>query len=392
MPTKRDSTAGRILTALLIVAIVFGPGCFSSDLLARMASCVGLPPPQTGDEAFWVILMFFLFGGSNPDYPPDGPFLGPRFQGAAVPSGMVVLRTAAGGSALENRFFNSPLRSGGVVLSPLGDARLRLAGSGFAGRRAYFTDTPADSVVAYDLDSGTEIARVKVGKDPLGIAITPDGRFLFVANRSSGSVSVVRTDTLEVEQSIRASGPAVKPTAVAVTPDGSRAYVVNGDNSGTVSVIDVAARAIVETIRVGRRPTSIVVSPDGLLAYVANNGSNTVVTIDLLTNTVISALPVDRPWGLAASPDGNLVFVTSASTKGKVIAIDTLDNRALFEWEVGDTPIGLACSPDGRQLAVANSNSDFITIISPVTNRVLAEIPARKGLGYIVGIQPAPPR
>jgi len=45
-----------------------------------------------------------------------------------------------------------------------------------------------------DLASGTALATVAVGQRPWNMAITPDGRKLYVACGRSGSVSVIDTE------------------------------------------------------------------------------------------------------------------------------------------------------------------------------------------------------
>ena len=86
------------------------------------------------------------------------------------------------------------------------------------------------------------------------------------------------------------------PIGVAVTPDGKHAYVANF-NSNTVSVIDPGHQHVeAATLAVGTNPVAVAVTPDGKHAYVANFFSNTVSVIDTATNTVVG--PRSR-WGLS---------------------------------------------------------------------------------------------
>ena len=59
-----------------------------------------------------------------------------------------------------------------------------------------------------------------------------------------------------------------EPYGVAVTPDGKRVYVANYDNA-TVSVIDTAINWVTATIPVVGGPDGVAVTPDGLKVYVA---------------------------------------------------------------------------------------------------------------------------
>jgi YVTN family beta-propeller protein len=89
------------------------------------------------------------------------------------------------------------------------------------------------------------------------------------------------------------------PVGVAVSPDGRLVYVANG-RADSVSVIDVRARAVAASIPVGRRPWGVALTRDGRRLYVANGRSNSVSIIDTATKRVVAAVPVGAgPWGIA---------------------------------------------------------------------------------------------
>ena len=77
------------------------------------------------------------------------------------------------------------------------------------------------------------------------------------------------------------------PLGVAVTPNGAYAYVANND-PGTVSVIATATNTVVATVTVGVNPYGVAVTPNGAYAYVANYGPGTVSVIATATNTVVA--------------------------------------------------------------------------------------------------------
>jgi YVTN family beta-propeller protein len=58
------------------------------------------------------------------------------------------------------------------------------------------------------------------------------------------------------------------PIRVVITPDGKHAYVAN-QNSNDVSVIDTATNSVVATVPVGIQPLGVAVTPDGKHVYVA---------------------------------------------------------------------------------------------------------------------------
>src|SRR5207247_10126989 len=77
-----------------------------------------------------------------------------------------------------------------------------------------------------------------------------------------------------------------------------RVFVTN-EKSDDVTVIDAATRAVVGTIRVGKRPRGVVVSPDGRRVYVTNSNSDSISVIDAKSLAVLSTGPAGLdPEGL----------------------------------------------------------------------------------------------
>lgn len=129
-----------------------------------------------------------------------------------------------------------------------------------------------ESVSLLDAATLKEISRVKVGNHPNDLAFAKDGR-LFVANAGSNSVSVLRDG--RVIETVRTSFEpqalvGATPAALAVTADGKRLYVANADNND-VAVIDIAntkESEILGFIPTGWYPSAIAVSPDGRRLFV----------------------------------------------------------------------------------------------------------------------------
>jgi YVTN family beta-propeller protein len=113
------------------------------------------------------------------------------------------------------------------------------------------------------------------------------------------------------------------------------AYVADGINSNTVSVIDSSSNTIVATATVGSAPGGVAVTPDGTRAYVANNHSNSVSVIDTSSNTVVATVAVgSAPGGVAMTPDGTRACVTNVLSNS-VSLIDTSSNTVVATVTVG---------------------------------------------------------
>lgn len=129
-----------------------------------------------------------------------------------------------------------------------------------------------ESVSLLDAATLKETARLKVGSHPNDLAYSKDGR-LFVANAGSNSVSVIRDG--QVIETIRTSFEpkalvGSTPVALAITGDGRRLYVANADNN-EIAMIDIGnsrSSAVLGFIPTGWYPTALAVSPDGKKLFV----------------------------------------------------------------------------------------------------------------------------
>ena len=185
------------------------------------------------------------------------------------------------------------------------------------GRRAYVSNADTGSVSIVDTANRAVIGEVSVvtfwGDTLGGIAVSPDGsRVLVSATRHwfEDRVYEIDTATEDIAGSIRA-GEA--PQGIAFSRDGRYAYVANS-GSATMSVIDMTNRAETTAVRVGNKPQKVVLSADGHMAYVTSPLSNTVTVIDLTTNAVTQNLSVDGgPIDLAPAGDDQVYVVKQNS-------------------------------------------------------------------------------
>ena len=68
------------------------------------------------------------------------------------------------------------------------------------------------------------VTSISVGLQPTGMAITPDGKFVYVSNNGWTSVWVIATNTNSVVATITTGNG---PNEIAITPNGAFAYVTN---------------------------------------------------------------------------------------------------------------------------------------------------------------------
>ena len=207
------------------------------------------------------------------------------------------------------------------------------------GAFVYVANFNSNSVSVIDIVTNTVTATVSVGTNPLGVAITPNGAFAYVTNYTSQDVSVISTTSNTTVGTIAMASPA---WAVAVTPNGAVAYVTN-PRSNSVSVINTATNAVVGTVTVGCGPAAVAITPNGASAYVANGCDSTVSVIDTATNAVVSTVAVGGdPENMAITPDGAFAYTSNVLTNNLSV-IDTSTNRVVDTIQAAGTqPQGIA--------------------------------------------------
>ena len=156
------------------------------------------------------------------------------------------------------------------------------------GSHVFVVNTPADTVDVIDASRREVVARVNVGIDPVGIALRPDGREVWVTNHVSDSVSVIDTRPgsatyLQVVATVQDLDPATgatrfdEPVGIAFASRArasrTKAYVaLSSENQ--VAVIDVAARQVIRTLAVtAQDPRALAVHGERLyvLPFESNN-------------------------------------------------------------------------------------------------------------------------
>ena len=219
-----------------------------------------------------------------------------------------------------------------------------------------------------------------VGCEPIGIAVTPDGRYAYVASRFSGTVSVIDTATNAVRTTITLpSGSWL--AGIAISPDGQRAYLTAGGVQDVVIVIDTSSNTVLDTIiGVGGSPWGIAVSPDGGLVFVTNNHtSGTVTVIDAATKTVVATIAVGQyPSAVAFTPDGTMAYVTNGGISDGVFTVSVIDTAAYAvvgsPITVGSFPNSIAITADGKQVYVGNEGGNTVSVIDTASNVVTTTI------------------
>jgi YVTN family beta-propeller protein len=169
-------------------------------------------------------------------------------------------------------------------------------------KKIYTANIASDTVTAMEFNAAppaqSKITHIPVGKQPEGIALSPDARELWVGHNGDGKVSIIDAATNLVKETIQVGEV---PIRVKFTPDGKR-VLISDPKTGELIILDAATRKPIKRIAVGETPVGILITPDGKRAFVATMQANRVAVINLEDLTVSSRIePGKGPDGLAWS-------------------------------------------------------------------------------------------
>jgi YVTN family beta-propeller protein len=245
------------------------------------------------------------------------------------------------------------------------------------------------TLTVVDLETFSAPDRTEIPDAWLGLAWHPDGKRLFVSGGPDGSVREFLWSPGKLAPGrVFAVGVAVKEGflgGLAVRPDGSRAYVV--DVLGKrLTALDLGAGSVLKRVDLAAEPYGCIVSADGATVYVTSWGGGRILAFDAETLEPRGEVPVgEHPNAMVQSADGARLFVACANTNS-VWAIDLASKAAREQISValapdapaGSTPNALALSPDGRTLLVANADNNAVAVVDvsrPGASRVAGFVP-----------------
>ena len=213
-----------------------------------------------------------------------------------------------------------------------------------------------------------------------GLIFSPDGSRIYLSN-VNGSVKVFSVGPeLRVRglYSIRlpaANAPRRReeiPAGLAISADGRRLYVAL-NLSNRLAEIEVATGRVLRLFDVGVAPYDVAVV--GHRVYVSNWGGRRPQAGDLTG-------PAGRGTSVRVDP------VTFVANEGSVSVIDLAAGRGVTEVVVGKHAAGLAVAPNGRYVVVANATSDNLSVIDVRTAKVVETIWTKNSPAELFGASP----
>ena len=138
---------------------------------------------------------------------------------------------------------------------------------------------------------------IPVGRGAEGFDVSADSKEIWAANAQDGTISVIDLASKKVVQTLDANVRGAN--RLKFTPDGKLVFV-SSLGGPDLAIFEAATRKEVKRVKIGRGAAGILMQPDGLRAYVACTPDDYVVVIDLKSLEVVGKITGPKqPDGLA---------------------------------------------------------------------------------------------
>jgi 6-phosphogluconolactonase len=242
-----------------------------------------------------------------------------------------------------------------------------------AGAFLYVANVLSNTISVFSIDSGSgELSPVNnpVTKEPgfptnlaaKNMQIAPSGKFLYISapiqsgNQSLGAVAVF---------SLNAGVPTLvgltttadnNPSGLAISPNGSYLYTANA-TANSVSIYSISSAGTLSQVTGSplsanfQRPVAVTVDPKGQYLYVANQGANNIASFSISSTTGFPAAVTDSPFACENSPSFVLLDPSSsylyvgnqASGSGlQGFGVSAGSLNTIASYSVGNTPTSIA--------------------------------------------------
>ena len=175
------------------------------------------------------------------------------------------------------------------------------------------TNAAGDNISLIDAATNTVVGRIEGIEVNHGAAAAPDGSRFYVSNEVEHTLDFVDARTLTITQKVSLSG---RPNNVAITHDGRRVYVAIVSDPGAVDVIDTVSAKNVSSIKTAGGVHNTFMTPDGRYVVAGSIAGRNLTVIDVASERALWTLPFDagvRPMSFETSPDGSTRRISYSS-------------------------------------------------------------------------------
>jgi YVTN family beta-propeller protein len=285
-------------------------------------------------------------------------------------------------------------------------AGFALARPAFGEERVYVGNTDSGTLSVISVPRLDVVGTVEIGVFPDDVTAARDGTVVY-ANRvqssghplskragESGEVVAVGTATGQVLWRAPVDG---WPQHLALTPDGRRLYVPLYDRL-RIDVVDTDKHAVVGRLPAAPGSHGMKLTPDGRRLYVGSMFMDLLLVLDLETGRIVKRVPFkDAVRPFAFTRDEKRMYVQLSRLHGFEV-VDLGKERVVQRVHLPELPAGtklpeffpntynhgLALSPDEKLLFAAGSVADYVCVYSQPGLELLKTIPVGHDPNWIV--------
>src|SRR5579863_2408662 len=155
--------------------------------------------------------------------------------------------------------------------------------------RIYVANSDDDHITVIDPMTAKVVDNIKVSANPHGIVSSPDKTRFYVSSESKDVLDVL--DRRNGNKIIRSVPLGRRPNNVAITRDGKRVYVCIRQET-VVAIVDTGSLEVVKKVEVGHGPHNVYLTPDGKYMLATAMDDRKITAIDVKTEAPAFEIPV----------------------------------------------------------------------------------------------------
>jgi YVTN family beta-propeller protein len=207
----------------------------------------------------------------------------------------------------------------------------------------------------------------EVGEDPGDVVATRDGAVAYVSGFQDGSITIVQLAGDTISDLLRL--PTRSAYRLALSPNERRLYVTSTD--GRLYLFNTDTRTVATSKPLGGSLQGITIDHDGTSLFVSSTAGD-VWRLERGALRTIRQTHLDcAAQDVALSNDDRELYV--ACEKGDVVVLDPRTMEQLDVIPVGSA-FGLAVTPDGEQLYVSSPSDGDVAIVELATRKVVNRV------------------
>ena len=195
-----------------------------------------------------------------------------------------------------------------------------------------------------DAARGRVLATVPAGREPEGVRVSPNGRWVLVTSEEDNTVTIVDAKSYAI---LGKATVGTRPRDLAFSADSASAYVT-GEGDASVHRIALPGGAPATEffkLRAQARPMGIALDTGRGRLLLGTGRAGTVAVLDLAGPSLVTEVACGgRPWGVALGGGGRHLFSPKGPT-GEVAIVDTDKLAVTARIATGKGPWAVVAGP-----------------------------------------------